>query len=85
MEPGGDPLDWTVDEVVQFLCRNPQTPWSRSSSRAPRPDPITFEATLRENEITGEVLMHDVDKETLREDLGVRALGHRSRDALCRL
>ncbi|GCB24662.1 protein CHROMATIN REMODELING 20 [Aspergillus awamori] len=78
MEPGGDPLDWTVDEVVQFLCRNPQTPWSRSSSRAPRPDPITFEATLRENEITGEVLMHDVDKETLREDLGVRALGHRS-------
>ncbi|GKZ33644.1 hypothetical protein AbraIFM66950_003670 [Aspergillus brasiliensis] len=78
MEPSGDPLDWTVDEVVQFLCRNPQTPWSRSSSRAPRPDPITFEATLRENEITGEVLMHDVDKETLREDLGVRALGHRS-------
>ncbi|BCS03992.1 putative SNF2 family helicase/ATPase [Aspergillus luchuensis] len=78
MEPGGDPLDWTVDEVVQFLCRNPQTPWSRSLSRAPRPDPVTFEATLRENEITGEVLLHDVDKETLREDLGVRALGHRS-------
>ncbi|OOF92179.1 hypothetical protein ASPCADRAFT_55923, partial [Aspergillus carbonarius ITEM 5010] len=73
-----DPLDWTVDEVVQFLCRNPQTPWARSSSRAPRPNPVTFEATLRENEITGEVLLHDVDKETLREDLGLRALGHRS-------
>ncbi|PYI09984.1 hypothetical protein BO78DRAFT_336380 [Aspergillus sclerotiicarbonarius CBS 121057] len=78
MHLGEDPLDWTVDEVVQFLCRNPQTPWARSSSRAPRPNPVTFEATLRENEVTGEVLLHDVDKETLRDDLGLRALGHRS-------
>ncbi|RAL05549.1 putative SNF2 family helicase/ATPase [Aspergillus ibericus CBS 121593] len=78
MSLGEDPIDWTVDEVVQFLCRNPETPWARSSSRAPRPNPVTFEATLRENEVTGEVLLHDVDKETLRDDLGLRALGHRS-------
>ncbi|PKY05457.1 hypothetical protein P168DRAFT_303257 [Aspergillus campestris IBT 28561] len=75
---GGDPLDWTVDNVVDFLCRSPEAPWSRSSSQAPRPDPVSFEAALRENFITGEVLLHDVDKNTLRDDLGLRALGHRS-------
>ncbi|GFF87514.1 protein CHROMATIN REMODELING 20 [Aspergillus lentulus] len=74
----GDPLDWTVDEVVAFLCHNPETPWSQSASQAPRPNPVQFEAALRENLITGEVLLHDVDKETLREELGLKAIGHRS-------
>ncbi|RLL99980.1 hypothetical protein CFD26_107763 [Aspergillus turcosus] len=74
----GDPLDWTVDEVVAFLCHNPETPWSQSASPAPRPNPVQFEAALRENVITGEVLLHDVDKETLREELGLKAIGHRS-------
>ncbi|KAL4819444.1 hypothetical protein BDW67DRAFT_130668 [Aspergillus spinulosporus] len=72
-----DPLDWTVDEVVAFLCHNPETPWSRSNSTVPRP-PASFEASLRENLITGEVLLQDVGKEALRDDLGLKALGHRS-------
>ncbi|EAW12570.1 putative SNF2 family helicase/ATPase [Aspergillus clavatus NRRL 1] len=74
----GDPIDWTVNEVVAFLCHNPQTPWSQSTTQAPRPNPAQFEAALRENLITGEVLLHDVDKETLREELGLKAIGHRS-------
>lgn len=74
----GDPLDWTVDEVVAFLCHNPETPWSQSASQAPRPNPVQFEAALREHLITGEVLLHDVDKETLRDELGLKAIGHRS-------
>ncbi|PYH42025.1 putative SNF2 family helicase/ATPase [Aspergillus saccharolyticus JOP 1030-1] len=78
MDPSGDPLDWTVDEVVQFLCHNPDAPWSLSSSRVARPDPVTFEAALRENVITGEVLLHDVDIQSLKEDLGLKALGPRS-------
>lgn len=78
MEDDGDPLDWTVDEVVAFLCHNPETPWSQSASQAPRPNPVQFESALRENLITGEVLLHDVDKETLREELGLNAIGHRS-------
>ncbi|KKK16657.1 hypothetical protein ARAM_005767 [Aspergillus rambellii] len=79
MQPNiGDPLDWTVDEVVSFLCHNPQTPWSQSNSRVPRPDPVSFEASLRENLINGEVLLQDVDKNALRDDLGLKALGHRS-------
>lgn len=73
----GDPLDWTLDEVVDFLCHNPQTPWSNSVVRN-RPDPVAFEAVLRDNFITGEVLLHDVDLKVLQEDLGIKAFGHRS-------
>ncbi|KAL4919435.1 P-loop containing nucleoside triphosphate hydrolase protein [Aspergillus aurantiobrunneus] len=79
MQPSnGDPLDWTVDEVVNFLCHNPETPWSKSNSSIPRPNPVSFENSLRSNLITGEVLLQDVDKEALRDDLGLKALGHRS-------
>lgn len=73
-----DPLDWTVEEVIQFLCHDPETPWSQSATNTPRPNPAAFEATLRENMITGEVLLNDVDKEALRDDLGLKAIGHRS-------
>ncbi|KAL2852931.1 hypothetical protein BJY01DRAFT_244334 [Aspergillus pseudoustus] len=73
-----DPLDWTVDDVVKFLCYNEETPWSRSSSRLPRPNAASFEAALRDNLITGEILLQDVDKEALRDDFGLKALGHRS-------
>lgn len=72
-----DPLDWTVDKVVNFLCHNPQTPWSSSLVRN-RPDPVSFEAALRENSITGDVLLQDIDLKILHEDLGIKAFGHRS-------
>ncbi|KAE8383218.1 P-loop containing nucleoside triphosphate hydrolase protein [Aspergillus bertholletiae] len=75
---GTDPVDWSINDVVEFLCHNPHTPWSQSVSGAPRPDPTSFEAALRDNQITGEVLLNDVDKSALRDDLGLRALGHRS-------
>ena len=77
MSEDGDPIDWTVDEVVSFLCHNPQTPWS-SSTVPNRPDPVSLEASLRENLITGEVLLHDIDLKNLHEDLGIKAFGHRS-------
>lgn len=73
----GDPLDWTVDEVVKFLCYTAETPWSNSVV-SNRPDPVSFEAALRENFVTGETLLHDVDMKNLSEDLGIKALGHRS-------
>lgn len=74
----GDPLDWTVDQVVAFLCHSSSTPWSQSANPARLPDSNAFEAAIRENMINGEVLLNDVDKETLREDLGLKALGPRS-------
>ncbi|KAF7597369.1 hypothetical protein BBP40_006310 [Aspergillus hancockii] len=75
---GTDPMDWSIDQVVEFLCQNILTPWSQSANGAPRPEPTSFEATLRENYITGEVLLNDVDKDSLQSDLGLKALGHRS-------
>lgn len=74
----GDPLDWTVEDVVDFLCHRSQTPWSQSATKSPRPDLATLEVSLRDNMITGEVLLNDVDKDALRNDLGLKALGHRS-------
>jgi hypothetical protein len=70
-----DPFDWTVDQVV---CHSISTLWSQSANPSPGPDPVTFEAVLREHVINGEVLLNNVDKDTLREDLGLKALGPRS-------
>ncbi|KAJ5933758.1 hypothetical protein N7454_006087 [Penicillium verhagenii] len=75
MEPGNDdPVDWSVDRVVSFLCDSGPAPWAQSSN-TPRPDATWLENTLRENEIVGELLMH-VDNDGLK-DMGVKAYGHR--------
>ena len=71
-----DPIDWTVDEVVAFVCRSSDTSWSLSRNPS-RPDPIAFEATLRENQVTGDVLLTAVDNAVLKEELGLKALGPR--------
>ncbi|KAL1851141.1 hypothetical protein Plec18170_006465 [Paecilomyces lecythidis] len=78
MSSDDDPLDWTVDQVINCLCYSSSTPWCQSLSKAPRPDPAALESALRENLINGETLLNDVDKDALRQDLGLRALGHRS-------
>ena len=74
--PTGDPLDWDTEQVVAFLCHRGKAPWSQSSIEPPRPDPSTFGNILRENLVTGDVLLHDIDKQTLREDLGLKKIGH---------
>jgi hypothetical protein len=73
-----DPLDWTIDRVMAFLCQSLSTRWSQSANPSERPDPVSLEAALRENRINGEVLLNDVNEVSLREDLGLKALGHRS-------
>lgn len=72
-----DPLDWRVDEVVEFLCNPSLAPWALSANSS-RPDPVALAAALRENEIGGEALLYDVDSQAIKDDLGVKALGHRS-------
>lgn len=72
-----DPIDWSIDDVVAFLCNPESAPWTQSLNSA-RPDPSALEAALRENFISGEALLHDVDSDAIKHDLGVKALGHRS-------
>ncbi|EPS34368.1 hypothetical protein PDE_09332 [Penicillium oxalicum 114-2] len=70
-------MDWGVTEVVAFLCNPQEAPWTDSPT-APRPDRSTLEPALCDNDITGEVLLNDVDNQALKEDLGIKSLGHRS-------
>lgn len=72
-----DPLEWGVEEVVAFLCNPASAPWALSAT-SPRPDPLALAAALRDNEIAGEALLYDVDPQAIKDDLGVKALGHRS-------
>jgi hypothetical protein len=72
-----DPLDWTVDQVVAFLCHSPST-WSADPSL--RPDPVDFKGALRKESVTGKVLLGYVgkalldhpDKEILGLNMGLR-------------
>jgi hypothetical protein len=70
-----DPLDWSVDQVVAFLCHTPST-WSSL-----RPDPIKFEVALKKQRVNGNVLpsllLKGVNEEILRKDLGLEAFGDR--------
>ncbi|EFR00720.1 ISWI chromatin-remodeling complex ATPase ISW2 [Nannizzia gypsea CBS 118893] len=71
-----DPFFWSIDEVVTYLCHGSFNAWARSS--LPRPDPIQLESHLRENYVTGEVLLTEVDREALPRYLGLKALGHQA-------
>jgi hypothetical protein len=69
-----DPLDWTVNQVVAYLCYGPST----AADLSRRPDPVVFGPVLQENLIDGIVLLTDITNETLRTDLGLQAYGQRS-------
>ncbi|KAJ5146286.1 SNF2 family helicase/ATPase [Penicillium bovifimosum] len=49
-----DPVDWTVDEVVRFVCHEPADEWSRNLAR---PDLQALEIALRENLISGSAFL----------------------------
>lgn len=72
-----DPVDWDVEGVVKFLCDPESRPWAEGSN-IPFPKPADLAAALHENFITGEVLLEEVDRLSLKDDLGIKALGHRS-------
>lgn len=73
-----DPFDWTVDQVVTYLCHDSFETWARSGAAPPRPDPKHLEGMLRENDVTGEILLTEVDKSTLVQDLKIKSLGQRA-------
>ena len=74
---GSDPWDWDIDRVVQELCTTNRS-WQPRSSSMTRPDPSLLEQALREHEVTGNVLLVDVDDAVLKEDLGLKILARRA-------
>ncbi|PGH29917.1 hypothetical protein GX50_07325 [[Emmonsia] crescens] len=71
----GDPFEWSIDQVIAHLCYS-SAPWTRAS--LPRPDPTAFETALRDNDVTGEILLTEINKVTLAQDLGLKSLGQRA-------
>lgn len=72
-----DPFNWSVDRVVNELCHKATLPGQEGQATA-RPDPRELERTLRNNDVGGQVLLENVDKHVLQDDLRIRSLGQRS-------
>jgi hypothetical protein len=72
-----DPLNWSVEQVVAALCDR-SNPCLQINANSVVPDLDTLAKGLRENLINGFTLLTTVNDNVLREDLGLRALGHRA-------
>ncbi|KAJ5836818.1 SNF2-related protein [Penicillium robsamsonii] len=67
-----DPQDWTVDEVVAFLCHDKPGDWSYNLAS---PDLVALETSLRENSISGVSFLEITDYYV--KELGVKAIAQR--------
>jgi hypothetical protein len=75
---GSDPWDWDVDRVVQELCTTNRS-WQPRSSSMTISDPSSLEQALRQNEVTGSVLLVEMfDDGVLKDDFGLKVLGRRA-------
>lgn len=74
----GDPWNWSVDRVVQELCTSNRT-WQPQSPAMPLvSNPESLETILRDQEVTGSVLLKEINMSVLKDDFGIKALGRRS-------
>lgn len=71
-----DPWDWSVDRVVKELCTSDRS-WTPRTTTASVHHPALLEKVLREQEVTGSVLLEDVNDQVLK-DFGINVLGRRS-------
>ncbi|KAI4180743.1 MAG: hypothetical protein LQ346_006923 [Caloplaca aetnensis] len=71
-----DPWDWTVDEVTAALC-HPASPFRSRTNPQVLPNATFLEGKLREHCIDGCSLLTDINNTSLKEDLGISALGQR--------
>ncbi|KAM0160644.1 hypothetical protein ACHAQE_004501 [Botrytis cinerea] len=72
-----DPWSWSTDRIVQEFCTD-QRSWELRAASTRIPDPVFLEKAFRENEITGDILLIEIDDKSLREDLHITKLGWRS-------
>jgi SNF2 family DNA or RNA helicase len=72
-----DPWGWSVDQVVREFCRTDEDRPAWCSPTDPLPDSAALERELRENHVTGEIILTEVTKEVLRTELNIRSMGQR--------
>lgn len=75
--PADDPWNWGVDKVVANLC-DLSGPMLRGVDPLSIPDSAFLEKSLRENAVSGPTLLTELTHPVLRDDLGLRPLGHRT-------
>ncbi|KAJ5198850.1 SNF2-related protein [Penicillium cf. griseofulvum] len=67
-----DPQDWTVDEIVTFICHDKPGDWSYNLAS---PDLVALESSLRENSISGSSFLEITDHYV--KELGVKVIAQR--------
>src|SRR5437762_4607075 len=81
-----DPFDWGTDRLVREFCSENRS-WSLPALHSRLPDPVAFEAVLRENELDGYTLLTDVSPEDLINIYGLKSHLRRKvvKDAMAQL
>ena len=77
LQQNEDPWFWTTEDVIAALCRD-DGPLRSSGSQRSFPEPQSLAEALEENAISGPSLLTDLDHISLRDDLGIKRLGHRT-------
>ncbi|OMP89102.1 Helicase ARIP4 [Diplodia seriata] len=78
MPSASDPLDWSVEDVVDALCRS-RGWWVQGRPNSPMPDPIPLEKHLLEEEIDGLALLtYFTSEQKLKDGLGIKTIGRLS-------
>ena len=72
-----DPCDWTVDQVV-FALTDEGSQLLRSNASLSLPNASVLANVLRENDVTGLALLTLVNTDSLRDELGIKSMGHRA-------
>ncbi|OJD31655.1 snf2 family helicase atpase [Diplodia corticola] len=81
MSSASDPLDWSVEDIVDALCRS-RGWWIQGRPNSPMPDPVPLEKHLREEEVDGFALLtYFTSEQRLKDGLGIKTIGRVS--ALC--
>ena len=72
---GGDPFDWSIEEVVANLCSPNGLLQTQFSPFCPNLTDLA--RNLKENDISGEFLLTEVSDSHLKEDFNIKSIGQR--------
>ncbi|MCJ1466780.1 hypothetical protein MMC07_005400 [Pseudocyphellaria aurata] len=72
-----DPWSWGVEKVVETLC-DLNGPMLGEVDPLSIPDPAFLAKALRENAVNGPTLLTELSHPVMRDDLGLKPLGHRT-------
>lgn len=73
-----DPFTWTVEQVCRFFSDDAQKLLDGIPNSPPLPKLLPFLQALRENDVSGFVLLTSVGTSDLRDDFGIKSFGQRS-------